>query len=98
RLRPALDRLVNGLHRRLISGMGREVIECAAVQPIAGADPDLFETVEHVQLGERDAGDARDRAGLADQHGIEPAAAALAAGDGAELAAALAQTLADCVI
>ena len=35
---------------------------------------------------------------LADQHGIEPAAAALAAGDGAELVAALAEALADLVV
>jgi hypothetical protein len=35
---------------------------------------------------------------LAHQHRVEPAAAALAAGDGAELAAALAEPLADLVV
>ena len=38
------------------------------------------------------------RAGLAHQHRVEPAAAALAAGDGAELVAALAEALADLVV
>ena len=52
---------------------------------------DLGEAVEHVELGQRDAVDAVDLHRLADQHGIEPAAAARPAGDGAELAAALAE-------
>jgi hypothetical protein len=51
----------------------------------------VVEPVEHVELGQRDAGDARHGAGLAHQHRVEPAAAALAPGDGAEFMAALAQ-------
>ena len=53
--------------------------------------------VEHVELGQRQALDAAELDRLADQHGVEPAAAARAAGDGAELVAALAQALADLV-
>ena len=41
---------------------------------------------------------AADRDRLAHQHGVEPAAAALAAGDGAELVAALAEPLADLIV
>ena len=56
----------------------------------------LVETVEHVELGERNALDAVDGDGLAHQNGIEPAAAAaLAAGDDAEFMAARAEELAD---
>ena len=44
------------------------------------------------------AGDAADRDRLAHQHRVEPAAAALAAGDRAELVAALAEPLADLVV
>ena len=65
---------------------------------IAGADLDLVEAVQHVELGQRDAVDAAGDAGLAHQHGVEPAAAALAPGHGAELVAALAQLFADGVV
>src|SRR5690606_41808427 len=51
--------------------------------------------VEHVELGQGDAGDARDRARLAHQHRVEPAAAALARGYRAEFVPALAEPLAD---
>ena len=54
--------------------------------------------VEHVQFGQRDAGHAADRDRLADQHRVEPAAAALAPGDGAEFVAALAELLADVIV
>ena len=65
---------------------------------VAGADLHRLEPVEHVELGQRDAGDAADRGRLAHQHRVEPAAAALAAGDGAELVAALAELLADLIV
>ena len=96
-LQPAIA-LVDRLDRGLIGGVGGEMVERLAAQGVAGADPDLVEPVEHVELGQRDAGDARRPPGLADQHRVEPAAAALAPGHRAELAAALAEPLADLVL
>jgi hypothetical protein len=75
--------------------VGREIVEAFAVDLVTGADADGFEAVEDVDLGERDAGDAADGGGLADEDGVEPAATALAAGNGAELPATLAEALAD---
>src|SRR5690349_13073322 len=65
---------------------------------IAGANPDHLEAVEHVELGERDAGDAADRDRLTDEDRVEPAAAALSTGDRAEFVAALAELLADFIV
>ena len=50
---------------------------------------------EHVELGERDAGQAVQTAGLAHQHRVEPAAAPRAPGGRAELVAGLAQADSD---
>src|SRR3546814_20335275 len=74
--------------------MRGEIVEDLAAQPVSGADADRVEAVEHVELGQRDAGDARHGAALPDEHGVEPAAAALAPGDGAEFMPALAELLA----
>ena len=74
------------------------MVEGLATQPVAGADPDFLEAVEHVQFGERDAGDARHRHRLAHQHRIEPAAAALAPRHRAEFAPDRAEPLADRVV
>ena len=98
RARPALDFLVDRLDPHLVRGVRRQIVERLAVDPVAGADLHRLEAVEHVELGQRDAGDAADRDGLAHQHRVEPAAAALAAGDGAELVAALAEPLADLIV
>ena len=68
------------------------------VQFIAGADPDLVEAVQHVQLGQGDAVHPAGDAGLAHQHRVKPAAAALAPRHRAELMAALAQLLAGGVL
>ena len=65
---------------------------------IAGADLDAVETIEHVELGQRQAVDAADPHGLAHQHRVEPAAAALAPGVDAEFLAAAADLLADLVM
>ncbi len=73
------------------------MIQRRAVQLVAGADFYLRKTVQHIQLGERDAVHAAGDHGLAHQHRVEPAAAALAPGDGAEFLAALAQLFADSV-
>src|SRR3546814_8678692 len=71
--------------------MRGEIIELFAVQAIADADFHFIEAVEHVQFGECDPGDAGDRRRLPYQHRIEPAAAALSTGDGAEFVAPLAE-------
>ena len=78
--------------------MRRQIIEQATVDPIAGADLYPLHPVEHVDLGERDPGHAADGHRLADQNRVEPAAAALATGDGTEFAPALAKSLPDVVI
>src|SRR3546814_20609262 len=51
---------------------------------IACAESNRLEPAEHVELGQRDAGDARHGAALAHQHRVEPTAATLAPGHGAE--------------
>src|SRR5262249_54894571 len=76
-------------------GAGREVLEHLAAVAVGGADLDLVEAVEDVELGEGDPGNAGDLDRLPHHDGVEPAAATLAPGDDAELAAALAQALAD---
>ena len=53
---------------------------------------------EHVELGERDFGEAVDPHRVAQRDPVEPAAAATAPGDGAELAADLDHALADLVV
>jgi hypothetical protein len=65
------------------------MVDFLAVQPVAGADLDLSKPSRMSSLvsASRDAAGPH---GLAHQHGVEPAAAPLAAGVGAELAAALA--------
>ena len=74
--------------------MRREVVGLGAVgQPVADADGDLGERREHVELRQRERGDAVDADREAQRDEVEPAAAALAAGDGAELAAELAHAL-----
>ena len=95
---PALDLFVDRLDPRLVGGMRRQIVELLPVDLVAGADLHRLEAVEHVELGQRDAGDAADRDRLAHEHGVEPAAAAAAAGDGAELVAALAEALADLIV
>src|SRR5581483_144288 len=97
-LLPAVDRLVDRLDAGLGEFARRQIVDDAAVEPVAGADLDRVEAVEDVELGERQAVDAAGAHGLAHQHGVEPAAAAGPPGDGAELAAALAERLADVVL
>src|SRR5262249_37777878 len=98
RLRPALERLPNGLDARLRVAARGKPVHALAVELVADADLELRETVEHVELGERDAVDAAHLDGLAHERGVEPAATALAPRHGAELAAALADPLADLVV
>src|SRR5262249_3639362 len=68
----------------------RQIIDVAAVQPVADADLELRQLVEHVELRQRDAVYAADFARLAYEAGIEPAATAWPSRHRAELNAALA--------
>src|SRR5262249_20505948 len=95
---PAIERFVNGLHRRLITHARRQIVDHFAAELVAGADFDFVETVKHIELGQSDAIDAGHRHRLAHQHRIEPAATARAASIGADLAADFAKLLADLVI
>ena len=74
--------------------MGRQIVINLVANAVAGADLQRLKPVEHVKLGERDAGDAGDSGRLADEDGIEPTAAALAASDGAKFMAAFPKPLA----
>jgi hypothetical protein len=67
------------------------MVDAGSVEIVADADLQLLEPVKHVELGQRDAGDAVDGDRLPHQCRVEPAAAALAARHGAEFMAALAQ-------
>src|ERR1700730_2720180 len=91
---PAFYRLVDRLALGLNGGACRQVMQYLAAPAIGGANLDLGEGVEHVELGERDAGDAAYLHRLAHHDRVEPAAAPFAPSDDAELAAALAQLLA----
>src|SRR3546814_8352900 len=98
RFAPAVHFLVNRFDRGLVGGMTGEIVENLAAQAIAGADANRLEPVEHVELGQRDAGDARHGAALAHQHRVEPTAATLAPGHGAEFMPALAELLPGLVV
>ena len=98
RLRPAFEGFKDGLDAGLAAFARRQMVDLAPVELVADADLDLLEAVENVELGERDAVDAARLDRLAHKNRIEPAAAALASGDDAELAALLADAGADLVM
>ena len=66
-LGPALHRLVDRLDPGLRTLEAGRWSMALAVEPVADADLDLGEAVEHVELGQRDAVDAVDLDRLADQ-------------------------------
>src|SRR4051794_9512113 len=94
---PALSSLIDRFHEGLGMLACGQIVDDAAVELVAGADLDLLEAVEDVELGQRDALDAAGPHGLAHQHGVEPAAAPRPSGDDAELLALGAERLADVV-
>src|SRR5262249_20357581 len=98
RLLPARDALVDRLGPRRGLLACRQVVDLAPVKTIAYAGLDVLPPVEDIELGEREAVDAAGANGLPHQHGVEPAAAPRPAGDGAELAPALADAPADLVV
>ena len=69
---------------------GKSSVSVPSGSAIAHADRDLGERREDIELRERERRDPVDANGEAQCDQVEPAAAALAAGDGAELAAELA--------
>ena len=67
------------------------LLEGLALEAVAGADRDLVELVEDVELRDRERVEAVDAHGVAHRDRVEPAAAPRPAGGRAVLAAALAQ-------
>src|SRR5471032_3179228 len=97
-LAPAFEGLPDRLQLGLRAHGEGEALDALAVELVGDADLDLLLAVEHVELGQRNAVDAVQLHRLAHHHRIEPAAAPRPAGVGAELLAAIAQALADCVL
>ena len=67
----------------LISGIGGEIIQPFAATIIADTDIQHIKPIQHIQLGQRHAGNARGQARLAHHYRIKPATAPLAPGDSA---------------
>ena len=95
---PTLDRLVDGLDPRLRRLARWQPVDPLAIELVVGADVDRLESVEDVELGQRDAVDARRLDRLAHQHRVEPAAAPPPARVDPVLVAAIADPLADLVV
>src|SRR5690606_2101016 len=98
RATPAFERLVERFDTALCALAGRQIGYQLAIERVSGENLDFLKAVEDVQLRECDAVNAVDGDRLANQHGVEPATAALAAGDSAELMAAGAEEFADFVV
>src|SRR5581483_10977679 len=94
---PAADGLVNRFDPRLRVLARGKVIDFFAVEPIADAYLDLVETIENVELGQRQAVYAAGANRLQHQHGIKPAATPRPPGNDTVFLAALAERLADLV-
>ena len=91
---PAGQRLVDRLGVVEVALVRREVARLGAVpQPVARADRQLVERREDVELRQRERRDPVHAHRVAQRDEVEPAAAALAAGHRAELAAELADAL-----
>ena len=89
---PAGQRLPDGarvVEVALVRGKVRRL--GAVAQTVGDADRQLGERRQHVELRQRERRHAVDADGVAKRHEVEPAAAALAAGHRAELAAEVAQ-------
>ena len=91
---PALELLVDGLGRVEQRLVRREVVERLALAPGRPCRPSRSEPRQHVELGDEQLGQAVHPRRVAQEHRVEPPAAALAAGRRAELLPALAQPLA----
>ena len=97
-LGPAFHRLVDRHDAGLRPLRRRQMVERQPVEPVAHADLQLRQLVEHVELGQGDAVYAGDLARLPHEAGVEPAAAARPPRHRAELGPALAEQLAGLVL
>src|SRR6218665_121959 len=95
RLGPAGEGFVHGHAGRDLVAIERQDVDGLAVQFVADAHLDLGQAVQHVELGHAQTGDAVDDDRALQRSGIEPAAAARAAGDGPLLLADGGQVMAD---
>src|SRR5258706_73925 len=95
RRRPARHLLVLGNGGVEESRARRDAREALAVGAIGGADAQRIHAGQHVELGERDAGETVEARRLPHEHGVAPPATSRPARRGTELVAALAQALAD---
>lgn len=95
---PAFQCDVGRLDPRLRALACRKVIDFLSVKLVADADFQLVETIENIELGQRDAGNTIGGDRLAHQRGIEPATTTLATGNSAELMTFFAEELADFVM
>ena len=89
------------VHRRAFfpaGGVERRVFGALAAVFVGDAHLQRLHAVEDVELGDAQAGDAVDRDRALERDDVHPAAAARAAGGGAEFLAALADALADFVV
>src|SRR5262249_6671149 len=93
-LRPARHRLVNRFAPRELAEIRRKLRQRAAVAPVRRADVDRLDPVEDVEFRQRQAVETVDARGVADGDGVVPSAAPRTSGDGAVLAAGLAQAVA----
>src|SRR2546430_11811999 len=75
----------------------REIIDLATIEAVSHTNLKFSQTIQDVELGQRQAVDPAGANALAHEHGIEPAAAPRPAGHGAEFAAALPDQAADIV-
>src|SRR5581483_6808275 len=91
---PAVELLVDGLGALHDFGAGGEFRDQPVLVAVGGADRDFLEPGQHVELGERDAGQTVHPDRVAHPDGVEPAAAPGAPGGGAELFALAAQSVA----
>src|SRR6185437_6026153 len=89
--------LVDGVAALELFGADRKDFRERALELVADADLHRLDPVEHVELGDAQAGNAVQLDRALERRGVEPAGAPRPAGGGAELVAALAQALADAV-
>src|SRR5262245_56106284 len=75
----------------------RMILALATVETVSHTNLQLRHSVKDLQLGQRQAVDAAGADGLADKHGVEPAATPRSAGHGPEFAAALTDEATDVV-
>src|SRR5262249_7759137 len=94
---PTGDRLVDRLDARLGMLARRQIINLSPIQPISDTNLDLVETIEDIELGQRQTLNAAGAYRLPYQNRVEPTAASWSAGNDAEFLAAFAKRLTDFV-